>query len=131
VSGARRVPPLTMPLRPYDVTQADFELMEPLGSGGQGSVRRAVRRADGRQFVVKTVDVAKLSPFDKALQRNEAKVCVCVCECVCVCARARGWVYACVLGGTRESVHVFLCVWRTAACMGRVAAGFAALGHSR
>ncbi|KAI8464884.1 MAG: kinase-like domain-containing protein [Monoraphidium minutum] len=53
--------------------QADFELLEPLGSGGQGTVRCAARRADGRQFVVKTVDRSKLGPFDQALLRNEAK----------------------------------------------------------
>ncbi|KIY96285.1 NIMA (never in mitosis a)-related kinase [Monoraphidium neglectum] len=80
---------LSVQPRPEGSLEADFELMEPLGSGGQGSVRRAVRRADGRQFVVKTVDVAKLSPFDKALQRNEAKALAGLCHPNVI--RFEGW----------------------------------------
>lgn len=54
--------------------QADFEIQQVLAAGGQGTVRKALRRADGRPFVIKTVDLSRMTPFDRELQRNEAKV---------------------------------------------------------
>jgi hypothetical protein len=48
--------------------------MGTLAAGGQGAVRRARRRADGAPFAVKSVDLSRLGPFDRALQRGEAKV---------------------------------------------------------
>ena len=67
--------------------------------GGQGSVRKARRRADGALHVVKTVDTSRLGPFDRALIKNEAKVRGCfgmsglrlfaaVCSCLWGCAAA-------------------------------------------
>lgn len=53
--------------------QDAIELGAFLTAGGQGSVRRATRRADGAPLVVKSVDLSRLGPFDRALARNEAK----------------------------------------------------------
>lgn len=59
--------------RAHAAPQAEIELGPPLAAGGQGSVRRGARRADGRALAVKTVDTSRLGAYDAALPWREAQ----------------------------------------------------------
>jgi NIMA (never in mitosis gene a)-related kinase len=53
---------------------ADFEIKSKIGSGSFGVVYKCTRKADGKNYVIKTISIAELSQKEQLEAANEVKI---------------------------------------------------------
>lgn len=56
-----------------------------LGKGSFGAAILVTRKKDGKQFVIKEIDISRMPPAEKVASKQEAQV------CACLALRGRGW----------------------------------------